>query len=530
MPNHNSSTVKCDLGAHDQGLAQDFDLGRSSLDTVPRAAILWALLVVAAYAAARSLAYAGAKPFWIDEVLTQVVSRAGNFPAVWRVLSTGVDGNPPLFYLMERVTGSLISNENIGYRLLSLLAFVCTVILLYVFVKTRNGAAPALISACFLLTTALFTFYAAEARPYSLLTGCIAMALVCYQRAPASPWVGAMFVSLLLACSIHYYAVFELLPFFLAELTLVYLTKKIRLKVWVALLAAPVSLVVSLPLLWRMRQNMGGHFWSHYIGPGYSGFFGLGGEWSSALAGTAAVAMLAGLIWTARQPEAKKESSVASLAEMVLVLTLLLLPMIGFTTAKITHVPLVSRYFLPAILGLATAFGYVLARAKPMSVFLAAVLVSLSIGVQEVQFWTSLRHRDAPVEPVASLAETVHHEDLPIVISDINAYLMFWHYASPALRQRLVTLADPASAVIYEGSDTSQKIAEALRSFAPVAVPDFGTFAAQHPVFLLYSNRTEGDWWPVRLAREGHRLQLLAVRGSDTMYLVELKPPHAATD
>jgi hypothetical protein len=47
--------------------------------------------------------------------------------------------------------------------------------MLYVFVKTRNGATPALVS--------------------SLLTAFVAIALVCYQRAPTPFWVAGMFLS-----------------------------------------------------------------------------------------------------------------------------------------------------------------------------------------------------------------------------------------------------------------------------------------------------------------------------------------------
>jgi hypothetical protein len=158
---------------------------------------------------------------------------------------------------------------------------------------------------------------------------------------------------------------------------------------------------------------------------------------------------------------------------------------------------------------------------------MAAMFVLLAIGVQELGFWTSHRHRVVPAEQVsvlANFAEAVHKEDLPIVVSGEEAYLEFWHYAPPALRRRIMALVDPANAVIYTGADTDQ-IPVALRSYEPVVIRNFAPFAAEHPVFLLYSTGSVLDWWPARLAHDGHRLQLLAAHGRDAMYLVELKAP-----
>jgi hypothetical protein len=502
-------------------------------DAMPRSAILWGPLCLAAYAVARSLAYAGIKPLSIDEVVTQAICRQPNLQTIWQALSQGADGQPPLFYVIERSVAWLVPNEHIGYRLLSTLGFACTLTLLYVFVKTRNGTAPALVCASLLLATPLFTIYAAEARPYSLLTAFVAIALVCYQRAPTPLWVAGMFISLFFACSIHYYAVFSLFPFFLAELTVVYQGKEIRLWVWVALLAAPIPLAISWPLLMQMKHLWAAHFFVAFslrtLPLVYGWYFGELPAWGTALAGAAFVTVLATFSKTS-QPGDPKVSPEKSASERVLVLGFILLPMLGYAVAKITHGPFVDRYFLPAILGIAAAVGYALGRVKPRGTMVAVIFVLLVIGVQELGFWTSNRHHVVPAEqisPLASFADDVRRVDLPIVVSDFGIYLESWHYAPPGLRRRIMALADPASAVKYIGTDTSDQLAVALRPYVPVAVQDFAPFAAEHPVFLLYSTGSLFDWWPARLTHEGARLQLLAVHGPAAMYLVELKVPAA---
>ena len=505
------------------------DLISVALNVIPRAAAPWGLLGLAAYALIRSLDYARMRPLSVDELFTQAVCRQTDLPAIWKALSQGTDGQPPFFYLMERSMAWHILNEHIGYRLLPVAGFVCTLILLFVFVKTRNGPGPALICAALLLMTPLFNIYAVEARPYSPLIACVAFALVCYQRTPAAPWVGALFLSLFLASALHYYAVFAFLPFFVAELMVLFKLRNLRFWVWFALLAALTPLGICWPLVMRMRQLWAAHFFAHY-GLGtlpmvYAGYLLVSPVWGTAIVGAAFAAILATFV--SNSPQRENSQGVPA-PERVLLLGLMVLPIVGYAAAKLTHAPFIDRYFLAAILGIFAAAGYVLGRALAKNVMVAAMIVLLGIGAQELGFWMSPHHTvipDEQISPLVGLAESVHHEDLPIVISSFADYLEFSHYAPPRLRRRIVVLADPANAVIYTGADTADQLAVAWRSYQPEAVPDFASFASENPAFLLYSSGNQFDWWPARLAHDGHQLKLLARRGVNSMYLVELKAP-----
>jgi mannosyltransferase len=516
------------------GTQEHYEVLRDAL----RNATPWGLLALVAYAATRSMVYAAAKPFWFDEVLTQVVCRQGNLSAIWSALKRGVDGNPPAFYLIERSVVWLIPNELLAYRLLSVIGFLASLLLVYAFVKARNGGARALLCSALLLITPLFTLYAEEARPYSLVTACIALALVCYQRAPATPWVTGLFLSLLLAASLHYYAVLIFLPFFLAELTVVYQTRRVRFGVWVALLAAVLPLAFSWPMLMLLRQNLGPHFWAtaalNDVSATYGAFFRVESPWGMAVAGLAVLAMLVGLVRRAQQTEATAGMPETPAAERVLILGLIVLPMVGYLVAKMTHGPFVERYFLPAILGTTAAVGYALGPVKPRGMLVAAMFVGLAIGSQELGFWRSLGQRETPadiVEPIANLADTTRYADLPIVISDAGVYVELWHHAPPELRRRIVTLPDPTNAAKYAGTDTVDKLVIALRSCEPtIAVHDFAHFAAEHQTFLLYSNGSRFDWWPARLVHDGDQLRLLGFQRRGSAYLVELKAPVPGAD
>jgi Dolichyl-phosphate-mannose-protein mannosyltransferase len=171
---------------------------------------LGCLAAVIIYALVRAAACAAKRPFDCDELSTRLVSQLPGLSAIWKALNQGLDGQPPFYYLAVQSVARLVPNEHVGYRLLSVVAFAATLVLVYVFVKTRSGALAALISVFLLLMTELFGFYAFQARPYMLLVACTAAAMVCYQRAASGAWVAGLFLSLSLASVVHYYAVFPL--------------------------------------------------------------------------------------------------------------------------------------------------------------------------------------------------------------------------------------------------------------------------------------------------------------------------------
>jgi len=287
-----------------------------------------------------------------------------------------------------------------------------------------------------------------------------------------------------------------------------------------------------------MKQNWGSHFWAgdaalSGVSATYAAFFRTESPWGTAVAGLAILTLLTGLVWRAPESEATRELPEAPAAERVLILGLIVLPIVGYVVAKVTHGPFVERYFLPTILGFAAAVGYGLGRAKPKIVLLAAMFVGLAIGSQEFGFWRTLSHRQTPadiVNPVANLAGITLYGDLPIVISDAGAYVELWRYAPPELLQRVVALPDPANAASYSGSDTVDKLVIALSFIEPIKTEDLAHFEAEHQTFLLYSDGSRSDWLPTRLAHDGDRLRLLGTQGRRAEYLVELKRPVPGTD
>src|SRR5260370_19589080 len=142
------------------------------------------------YVIVRSLVAAAGKTFWYDELLTWTVSSQGSWSAIVSALHLPLDGQPPLFYMIEHFASSLTRNQEIALRLPSILALPCTLTCVFIYVKKNGSEIVALLCAIFVLTTSVFQYYAVEARPYSMVVACSAFALVCYQRVPSPVWTG----------------------------------------------------------------------------------------------------------------------------------------------------------------------------------------------------------------------------------------------------------------------------------------------------------------------------------------------------
>src|SRR5262249_22070798 len=181
---------------------------------------LWmgaAMVVAIAYTIVRSSCRADVKLFWYDELCTWIVTSLSSPASIWHALAQAADSMPPAFYLLESVLGKLIPNQHIAFRAPSIIGAGVSLWSLFLWLKPRFGPVIAFSSALIPVMTVFDSTYAVEARSYSLVVACIAVALICYDRIQSAGWAAAFAVSLFLAESFHYYAIFALAPFLAAE-------------------------------------------------------------------------------------------------------------------------------------------------------------------------------------------------------------------------------------------------------------------------------------------------------------------------
>jgi len=488
------------------------------------------------YCAAVAVLSAESKPFWTDEIVTLAIVRLPTISGMWDALRRVVDAFPPPFFLLERCADKLPLDPHIAVRLPSILGFCCILLSVFAFIRRRSGGIIALVCAASLLLTVLFEPYSVEARAYSLMTAFIALALVCYQRAEAVWSAVLLALCLATAVSTHYYAVFVLVVFGLAETAFCLEKRRFRPTVWFAICCGLAPIVAFWPLLSAVRAYFHAGFWAtpalSTAMETYGWFFRSPGPLGTALAAVAAVGVI--ITWAQERIGSRSEPDPLSLPlqECVLICGLLLVPLIVLAVTKLIHGGFTYRYMLPSLLGFPLAAGYILARVDRKIVALFVVFVVIAVTLQEGIGWIhrvgSRGRRISPTADVEELVNAAGYPQLPVVISDAHDFVQFSYYAPPELARRLVSVVDPQQATLYAGTDNLDKSLLALRSCLPLQLYEYDPFAAKYSRFLLYSGGGGWDWWPARLVHDRDQISLLAMKGKAKIYVVSL--PSRADD
>lgn len=488
---------------------------------------LLGLLLV--YTVVRSTFAAHAKLFWYDELLTLTMASLPNWHAIVAALRAPLDGQPPVFHVIEKFAMHLARNQEIALRIPSILAIPVSLICIFIYARKRWGELIALVCSAFLLMTMVFRYYAEEARPYSMVVACFAFASVCYQHAESRWWIVLLALSLALAQSLHYYAVLAMVPFGLAELVLSIRTHRIRWGVWVALAVGVVPLLVFWNLLAINGAYYGGHFWAPYqftfLARTYGDFLQTGQELG---AGIVAAALLGGLITycgeSGTELGGEKPTRDQEASEVALLTGLAALPLVAYVASSIMHSAFAMRYVLPATVGVSLVFGYLLSRTKFTAAAIVAVSIVAFLAVQELSFWRSLR-RDAgditwTPAGVEKFVAGAGHGELPVVIPNGLLYVGLAHYGSPSLLDRVIYVAqDPPGK--KNGRATFDEGMYIFQSYWPFRMVDFKEFTAAHKRFLIYvEERSPGrDSLTPRLLREGWSLETVELDDFRRVYL-----------
>src|SRR5271166_4571857 len=192
-----------------------------------------------------------------DELYSFYIAQA---PAIKQllVLARTVDLHPPLSYLLIRASFAIFGVSTWSCRLPSVLAFLCTVTLVFWLVKRMLSPLYGAMSILFLWSVPL-TYQADLARPYSLLLCFTTLMLVSWYFATEDSdfnsiscrrWALLPFTlsgfGLLLS---HVLGVLPYAAFFAAELVRLSIRRKSDWELWTALLAPAISCLTYVPLI-----------------------------------------------------------------------------------------------------------------------------------------------------------------------------------------------------------------------------------------------------------------------------------------
>jgi len=443
------------------------------------------------------------KQFWNDELFTYYISALDTFPRIWAALLTAVDQNPPLFYWFTHRVTEATGQNLIGLRLPAMLGFWLAAVCMIAFVSRHLPAVYGLLAALILLTSRAYWF-AYEARPYGMVLGLAAAALLCWQRADDLRtlwWSLGLAASLGLAVSMHYYGVLLFVPLVIAEAFRSWVNKRLNWPVWLAFAAAASCLLLYLPLI-RSARSYSGTFWSKPRWDSLIGFL-------MTFASPAIPPLLGGaLLWavfankkTARtSADAPGRWSFPSF-ELVAVLGLSGIVPLAILIGKFVTGAFVLRYALAGVLGVTFLLVWMLAwafdkRSTPATVlallFSCAFLIRMVPGVGATNGISGYNHSG-----VIQVLEHGVPNDLPIAVADPMLFFELFHQSPAELRSRLFYAADPKIAIRRVGTDTMERALTDVRTIASLPVKPFASVVNSSQKFLIIGYPAVSFGWLV---------------------------------
>lgn len=328
------------------------------------------------------------KPFWYDEMLTIYLSRIARVDLLWAALQRQFDQNPPGFFLLTRAVHKLFGEGQFATRSPAICGFWILCLCLFWLANRAAGRMAGFIAMSLPLLTGSYP-YAYEARPYGLVLGLSALALVCWEKSATAlrplRWRLSFSLCLFLACMMNWYAALIAFPFALAELIESFRGRRVNWPAWISLIAPGIPvLILLLPLLPSYTAAFrGGNFSERY--PAYGTqliqFYGM-------LLSPCVLILIALLLLFVLERASVFEglrsarlSTLLELRTVLLVAGFIAMPMLGLFSAKLLHGAYIARYFLGAVIGLSLLLSLAaIASRTPVAAPAIAGLMALIIA------------------------------------------------------------------------------------------------------------------------------------------------------
>jgi len=460
---------------------------------VERFAPAMAVLLIVTFAAWAWFASRGTR-LQFDELLELSASSAPTSGQVLSYLAAGVDFNPPLSHLLVRASMSLFGDTELAARLPAFVGVVLLLICLYSLLSrqfTRSYGVMAMLAILCLPVRD----YAVQARPYGLVLGFSALALICYRNAcqrgdRALALIGLAGCSAALVAS-HYYAALVIGVILAAELARTWELRRVDWPVLVCC-AAP-----ALAVLWSLRHAMSQQRQqiAHYFSRGNLLSFDHGFDVLAMDPVVYCVALVFVIIaiefhWRGTQVQTPAAAAIGlPLRDITLGAGLLLLPVIGAVVSQFVTHAYVPRYFLPAAVGFAICLCYavrVFSRVVAGLLLLLTVSFALGFGI------TLTRQVLRPVEGLPSL-EALTAEQTPLLFDTPANYEQIYHYF-PSLRNNMWVIVDPAASMRYRQYDSDDKIMLALAGLGKAQAISLSEAVRRWPQFRLIPRSADYIW------------------------------------
>ena len=406
----------------------------------------------------------------MDEVLAVWTARLPTSRDVIAAIWKGAEYSPPTYDLLLHGIFEVFGYSPLFARLPSLVATLCSAILVAQIVSKRLGAYPALVAFGLVLNSKLFD-YAVQARPYALWAAFAMFAVWLWQREEGQPRIAnALLLSaaLFVCFSLHFYAFLTLGALMAMEAIQTVRLRQVRFAFWLAFLAAGIGAVlVWSPLAAHLAafNSVDTQASSFYGLPTLENlctyifdlFFGARGNLILLLVAFCLISGSAVVFGSSHPASYDRDQETKTLTVIALALVTIL--PVGFVVAvTVTHV-FSARYALGVIPGFAILMAIGVNRVSAPRTVCAGLFLTLCL-------LTTLRGPP----PSTSLSQQAMRllrttPEGPVAIGDGWLFIVMYDQADPALRARLVYLTAPDGAQM--GDSVNERQIERLKTIFP---------------------------------------------------------------
>ncbi len=483
--------------------------------------------------AALGLAWSHHKLMSQDEMYafqTYSVGSVGELVHVQRTWPISLD--PLLYPLLAHAGMKAFGAGAFALRLPALLGFLLMQVCLFFFVRRLAGERAGLVAAAFPALTATL-YYSAEGRPYGLMLGLYALALLSWQAATREQGTGSRRrkwalagLALAIAATInaHYFGILLLVPVCAAEGFRSLQQRRTDWPVMAAIYVGMAGFAATMPFL-----KAAGEFRKNYYNSGWVGLHDITRAYRSIFVEYTRMSMSAQHVWMAmlvafaaalawgcvRQIFGRGRETRIPAAEWVLLLTLAALPFCGYLLARYVTHSIEVRYVLGAVVAISAMLAVSISPWLRRDGVFAAVMVVLGVAIvgagaariHAEQRKTAVRLASL-VLPAEVKAALDANPDGRLYVQDMGAFEEDHTYEPDAdVRARMTLVYSRAEELRWNRHDTMALTAMHMQHFTGlpiVAYEDLRTQPGEH-VFLLF--HTGWDWTDQAFAADGARVR-----------------------
>ena len=485
--------------------------------------------------------------------------------------------DPPTYHLLSHLSMDVLGRGAMALRLPALFGFLLLEWSLFVLVRRLAGHRAALIAMVLPLCTASFR-YAVEGRPYGLLLGLYASALLCWYVAtrrerpleirkgdcpglrdgePAAPgtsarrdaavpdagavlprwvWLLGLFLSIALAITSHYFGLLILLPVSVGEAVRSLVRRRLDLPVVGTLVAGLASLALILPGKAALKPYQQHYYTSsvnlHNVSQGYRELFVRYNQWPVPMQRVIAAALALLTVWLvwATVRRLRRRPATEPLALWAALLAMAVLPFFGYLFGKFVTHTMEVRYVIAALIPFAITLALLLA--KPLRsgrVFAGAmgslVLLAAVLGVVQIR---AERARSEAILSGMRVTPGLHTllEREPgrrLWTQSLGDFFLDGYYApDPLVRQRVTLVYDEAAEVHWLRHNTNAVTAVNLQQFTALPVLPYARMLTADGALLL-DYRSGWEWVGDDLCARRVPTEFEGMEGGAAMFAVHLE-------